>query len=69
MIARHHSKVQWIGGDSAAFSDFFYAQAESYYLCPPHLPPTQTGGRFLVNRESFMASHNFEKFMEVNDGA
>ena len=24
---------------------------------------------FLVNRESFMASHDFEKFMEVNDGA
>jgi len=26
-------------------------------------------GAFLVSRESFMASHDFEKFIEVNDGA
>ena len=26
-------------------------------------------GNFFVNRESFMASYGFEKFIEMNDGA
>ena len=66
---------QWMVGIRPAQSGLYFVQEEFHFdgesssAPAPCIRVRKTLGAFLVNRESFMASHDFEKFMDVNDGA